>query len=143
MFANSHPYDPATKYDPTLEEESLSETEDAKAEIFTEIQDVKDVVPTAEAQQSYTFPLCSMVKVGTGTICMIPHAYCYYKPTVSGSPTYCDDAPYPTQKFMLVKWGEDWSDLNGHCLVLAGDVTTYNGTKEIEAAYKTQIGICP
>jgi len=33
MFANSHPYDPATKYDATLEEESLSETVDAKADI--------------------------------------------------------------------------------------------------------------
>ena len=52
--------------------------------------------------------LCSQASVGERVTCRIPHAYCSYKPTVNGSPTFCNDAPYPSQTFTLIRWGENW-----------------------------------
>jgi uncharacterized protein YraI len=40
--------------------------------------------------------------VGSNVECKIPKAYCSYQSTTNGSPTFCNDAPYPNHNFIWV-----------------------------------------
>ena len=75
--------------------------------------------------------------------CKIEHAYCSYQPSTSGSPTFCNNAPYPNHDFTLLVWGEDWSDYDGECIVVSGIVSIYQGKPQIEAFGRSQISLCP
>jgi len=80
---------------------------------------------------------------GSNVTCMINRAYCSYMPDVNQSPTFCNDAPYPSHGFTLVVWGNDWSDYDGQCLVVKGIVTIYNDKPQIEAESRSQVSNCP
>lgn len=88
--------------------------------------------------------LCSDTsdRLGEYVSCKVPRAYCDYRPDVNGSPTFCDDKPYPNQDFQLVTWGKDWSNYDGHCLVISGYLETYRGVLQIEAVRRAQVSYC-
>jgi Bacterial SH3 domain len=81
--------------------------------------------------------------IGEFVSCKIPRAYCSYQPGVSGSPTFCNDAPYPNNNFTLVVWGSDYSNYNGKCIIVSGLVTRYNGKPQIAAQNQPQVSYCP
>ena len=85
------------------------------------------------------YPQCNQATVGVSTTCRIDHAYCSYQPNVNGNPTFCNDAPYPNHDFTFLVWGQDWSDLDGRCLIVTGTVSLYKGMPQIEAQNRSQI----
>jgi hypothetical protein len=89
-------------------------------------------------------PLCSESadKLGESVSCIIQRADCVYRPDVNGSPTFCNDRPYPNQEFQLVIFGEDWSDYDGSCIVVYGYLETYRGVLQIQAFDRSQISYC-
>lgn len=97
------------------------------------------VLPTAPSL------LCSeaLVYAGQTITCQIPVAHCSYEPELTGSPTYCTDAPLPNYNFTLVVWGQDWSELDGSCLLVSGEVSIFAGKPQIVAASEDQVAICP
>lgn len=88
--------------------------------------------------------LCSQTinRVGDLVSCKIERAYCDYRPDVDGSPTFCNDRPYPNQNFALVVFSENWSDYDGYCIVVKGVVDRYGGVPQILASSRSQISYC-
>lgn len=88
--------------------------------------------------------LCSQTanKIGEFVSCKIERAYCDYFPSVDGSPTFCNDRPYPNQNFALVVFGEDWSDYDGDCIIVSGTVSRYRGVPQILATNRSQVSYC-
>lgn len=80
--------------------------------------------------------------IGDSVSCKIERASCDYLPDTNGSPTFCNDKPYPNQDFALVVFGENWSDLDGYCLVVRGVVQIYRGTPQIVASSRSQVSYC-
>lgn len=80
--------------------------------------------------------------IGIKVECKIPVAYCSYQPATAGSPTFCNDAPYPNHNFALVVWDSDWSDLDGHCIIVSGNLKLFSGKPQIEATDRSQISYC-
>ena len=112
-----------------------------------EVEYVPISTPT-ERQQSVpvkTISACSTMSGRSGEIveCKIERAYCSYQPATSGSPTFCNDEPYPNHNFTLLVWGEDWSDYDGKCIIVNGFVSLYQGRPQIEAFGRSQISTCP
>jgi uncharacterized protein YraI len=88
--------------------------------------------------------VCSQMKnrVGEYVTCKIERAYCDFLPAVDGDPTFCNDRPYPNQSFVLVVFGEDWSDYDGACLMVSGTVSLYRGVPQILATRRSQVSYC-
>ncbi len=74
--------------------------------------------------------------------CRISKAYCSYFPSTSGSPTFCNDGPYPNYSFTLVVWGSDWSGFNNNCILVHGLVTLFHGKPQVEAVNISQVSFC-
>lgn len=72
----------------------------------------------------------------------INRAYCSYQPSIEGSPTFCNDAPYPNHDFTLLVWESDWSSLDGACLIVTGLVTIFQGKAEIVVSSTSQVAYC-
>ena len=85
---------------------------------------------------------CSNAPIGENVTCKISKAYCSYKPKVKGQPTFCNDAPYPSNDFTLLIWGKDWSKYNGKCLIVTGYNHLYKGKPEIEATSEKDVKLC-
>ncbi len=108
----------------------------------------RKVVPTEKLPPTKTpaslilIPLCSETTVGQQVSCKIERAYCDYFPAVDGSPTFCDDKPYPNHHFQLVVFGADWSALDGECIIVTGVVSIYNGKLQIQAVSRSQVSYC-
>jgi uncharacterized protein YraI len=100
--------------------------------------------PTPYAQPTQAVLLCSRTAayVSQQVTCKIPRAYCSYQPATSGSPTFCNDAPYPSNSFALVVWDQDWSDYDGKCIVVSGLVSIYRGKPQIEVSSRSQVVYC-
>lgn len=75
--------------------------------------------------------------------CRIPRAYCSYEPADPGSPTFCNDAPYPDHSFTLLVWGADWTAFDGYCLLVSGYVSSFWGRPQIVATSTSQVAFCP
>lgn len=105
---------------------------------------ITPLTPTQKPTESVieSIPDCSQALIGENVTCRVSHAYCSYKPNVKGAPTFCNDAPYPGHNFTLLRWGEDWSQYNGKCLIVTGYIHLYQGIPEIEATSKSQVKIC-
>jgi hypothetical protein len=99
---------------------------------------------TPESLVSRFVPLCSDAadQIGEMISCMIKRVDCVYRPDVNGSPTFCNDRPYPNQNFQLVIFGEDWSDYDGSCIVISGNLERYRGVLQIQAFRRSQITYC-
>jgi hypothetical protein len=87
---------------------------------------------------------CSDIRelVGRRVTCWLEQAYCTYSPASEGTPTFCNDAPYPNHSFTMVAWETDWSYLDGECLLITGTVSLYEGIPEIEVRSSSQVEIC-
>ena len=85
---------------------------------------------------------CSRAKAETFATCRIQSAHCDYRPDISGEPTFCNDAPFPSHSFTTLVWGEDWSDYDGRCLVVTGEVTRFRGLPQIVATSRAQVETC-
>ena len=70
-------------------------------------------------------------------------AHCNYRPDVNGGPTFCNDGPFPDHSFTLLVWGQDWSDYDGLCLWVTGEVLIYQDKPQIEAESRSQVVLCP
>ena len=90
-------------------------------------------------------PLCGELRLDKGNYitCKIPSAYCTYQPNVEGSPTFCNDRPYPHHNFAMVVWDKDWSFMDGGCLLISGTLSRYNGKLEIIVSDSSQVSFCP
>ena len=88
--------------------------------------------------------LCKDVSnlIGIKVECKIPVAHCSYQPATDGSPTFCNDAPYPNHNFALVVWDSDWSDLDGRCIIVSGNLKLFSGKPQIEVNDRSQIVYC-
>lgn len=81
-------------------------------------------------------------QVGRTVTCVVPRAHCSYREDVSGSPTFCNDAPYPTHEFTLLVWGQDWSEFDGRCIEINGYLSRYQGKPQIVAESRDQVSFC-
>ncbi len=81
-------------------------------------------------------------RTGEWLSCRVWTAYCSHHPEIDGSPTICNDAPYPNSQFNLLVWGSNWSDLNGKCIVVTGRVLMSGGKPQIVATSRSQVSIC-
>jgi hypothetical protein len=99
---------------------------------FTPSQQFIDFVSSADAPDY----------VGEVVIVRIENAYCSYRPDVNGAPTFCNDQPFPDHNFTLIAWGKDWTDLDGKCVFVEGEVEEYKGKTEIIADSRDQVTLC-
>jgi len=100
-------------------------------------------VPTRTPTPSIMLCANTQNSVGSWVSCKIPRAYCYYQSGLKGKPTFCNDAQYPDHNFTMVKWGSDWRDYDGQCIVISGVVSWYANKPQIEATSLSQISSCP
>ncbi len=98
--------------------------------------------PEEAGQQPPSYDDCSRAKAGTFVTCQIQRAYCDYRPDVNGQPTFCNDAQFPGHSFTLLVWGQDWSEFDGNCLLVTGQITRFKGKKQIEATSRSQVEFC-
>ena len=80
--------------------------------------------------------------VGEVVIVRIEKAFCSYRPDVNGAPTFCNDQPFPDNTFTLITWGKDWSDLDGKCVYIEGEIEEYEGKYEIIADSRDRVSLC-
>lgn len=80
--------------------------------------------------------------VGDYVSCKLERAYCDYLPDLEGSPTFCNDRPYPDHNFALVAFGKDWSKFDGQCLIVSGYLQVDRGVLKIEALRGDQVSAC-
>ena len=80
--------------------------------------------------------------IGQIVTVQIDRAYCSYRPDVNGSPTFCNDAPYPTHDFTMLVWDQDWSDYDGRCICVYGKVTPYKGKPQIVLESRSDVSVC-
>jgi len=114
---------------------SLAATEERK------ISEQTDLVP--EETPYETMPCSDAGRyLGKEVICMIRRAYCSYRPDIKGSPTFCNDAPYPGHEFTLLVWEQDWSEFDGECLLVTGILSRYKGKLEIIAESRSAVQRC-
>jgi hypothetical protein len=81
-------------------------------------------------------------RIGEYVTCKIERADCNYLPATDGSPTFCNDVPYPNHNFTLLVFGEDWSDYDGSCILVSGVVERYRGLPQIQAVSRSQVSYC-
>ena len=81
-------------------------------------------------------------RIGDYVSCRVERAYCDYLPALEGSPTFCNDRPYPDQSFALIVLGADWSDYEGQCLIVSGYLQIDRGVLEIQADNRSQVSYC-
>lgn len=80
--------------------------------------------------------------VGESVQVRVERAWCSYQPGINGAPTFCNDARYPGHAFTFLVWGQDWSDLDGRCVLVEGKVEMYDGLPQIETVDRTQVRVC-
>jgi len=103
--------------------------------------------PRNEDQQPPPPPIdstldCALAGAGTFVTCRIGRAYCSYRQDINGDPTFCNDAPFPSHSFTLLVWGQNWSDYDGRCLLVTGQVTRFEGKPQIVATSRSQVETC-
>jgi hypothetical protein len=90
----------------------------------------------------YIFPANAGKYLGRQATVIIYSPSCSYKENVNGSPTFCNDKPYPDHTFTLLVWGEDWSFLDGKCILVTGEISEYDGKFQIIATDLSQVSFC-
>jgi hypothetical protein len=69
-------------------------------------------------------------------------SYCSYLPNVNGSPTFCNDKPYPDHVFTYLMWGVDISRFDQLCVLVNGEIVEYDGKIQIVVESEEQIIPC-
>jgi hypothetical protein len=124
---------------------SMGIVEVTKVILPTEIIDSNEIQAEVSSVDEFSssFPMeCSEAPLGENVTCIIQKAYCSYKPSIKGNPTFCNDAPYPNHNFTLLVWGQDWTKFDGECLNVTGYIHLYKGNPQIEATSESQVRIC-
>lgn len=67
---------------------------------------------------------------------------CSYRANVNGSPTFCNDQPYPNHTFTYLVWGKDWSHFDQTCVLVTGEIVEYDGKMQIEVEDEEQVVPC-
>ncbi len=80
--------------------------------------------------------------IGQIVTVQMDRAYCSYRPGINGSPTFCNDAPYPSHDFTMLVWDQDWSDYDGRCICVYGEVTPYKGKPQIVLESRSDVSLC-
>lgn len=109
-----------------------------------------EIVPSIEIEieeeptetLEYILPADAGNYLGQQVTVILPSPSCSYKEFINGSPTFCNDKPYPDHTFTLLVWGEDWSFLDGKCLLVTGEVSEYEGKYQIIATDLSQVAFC-
>ena len=81
-------------------------------------------------------------RIGDHISCKMEKAVCDYLPAVEGSPTFCNDRPYPDHNFALIVFGEDWSEYDGQCIIVSGYLEIERGVLKIQASRRDQVSVC-
>ena len=81
-------------------------------------------------------------RIGDYVSCRVERAYCDYLPALEGSPTFCNDRPYPDHNFALIVFGADWSDYEGQCIIVSGFLEIDRGLLQIQADSRSQVSYC-
>jgi hypothetical protein len=91
----------------------------------------------------YAVPCLGLAnRVGDHISCKMERAYCDYLPVLEGGQTLCSDRPAPDHTFTLMVSGEDWSDLDGRCLIVSGYLEINKGMLQIQALSRDQVSFC-
>lgn len=99
-------------------------------------------IPQAPISQ-YVVPCFETAShIGDHISCKMERAVCDYLPAVEGSPTFCNDRPYPDHNFALIVFGEDWSDFDGQCIIVSGDLEINRGVLQIQVLNRSQVSYC-
>jgi hypothetical protein len=69
-------------------------------------------------------------------------AQCSFQASINGTPTFCNDLPFPNHNFTFLVWGQDWSAFNKTCVVVEGLVELYQGKPQIEVTSQGQVANC-
>jgi hypothetical protein len=99
-------------------------------------------LPQLAPDQAFIPSEQAAVHIGEVTTVRIEKADCSYLPDVNGSPTFCNDQPYPNHTFTMVVWGQDWSFLNGGCILVTGEIQEFEGKPEIIVESTSQFSLC-
>ena len=81
-------------------------------------------------------------RIGEHISCRIEKAVCDYLPKLDGSPTFCNDRPYPDHNFALIVFGKDWSEYDGECLIVSGYLEIDRGVLQIQVSKRSQVSYC-
>lgn len=120
--------------------------------VVTELVTVIVVVtatPGAELQQSseqesvnWVLPVEVLDYVGSKIRVKVESAQCSFQENINGSPTFCNDQPFPNHNFTFLVWEEDWSHLDQTCVVVEGLVELFQGKPQIEVRDPEQVTNC-
>ena len=69
-------------------------------------------------------------------------SHCAYMPYINGSPTFCNDQPFPEHDFTFLMWGVDLSHLDQSCVLVSGEIVEYDGKPQIVVESEEQIILC-
>lgn len=72
----------------------------------------------------------------------VERSYCAFKPNLNGSPTFCNDQPYPGHSFTYLMWGVDLSYLDQACVLVRGEIVEYDGKPQIVLEREDQVTLC-
>jgi hypothetical protein len=98
--------------------------------------------PTAEDQIEWVLSSEAGDYLGQVKTVRIELSHCAYKPGINGSPTFCNDQPYPDHVFTYLVWGQDWSHFDQACVLVTGEIVEYGGKSQIEVEEEGQIVPC-
>jgi uncharacterized protein YraI len=130
---------------PVKSDETLSNSE-LQSAAQTALAQQKPAISATDTLRPFpqSVLLCSQTRDSVGEVvsCKIERAYCDYRLDVSGSPTFCNDRPYPNHNFTLVVFGEDWSDYDGLCIIVRGSISLFEGVPQILGVSRSQVSYC-
>lgn len=97
---------------------------------------------TDEETRSWILATDAVDHVGENLQVRVETAHCTYQADVNGTPTFCNDQPFPNHNFTFLVWGQDWSYLDQGCVVVEGVVEMYQGKPQIEVTSTDDVSNC-
>lgn len=111
----------------------------------TPVQQVPDPtlqLPTDAEVHSWVLATDAADHVGENLQVRVETAHCTYQAGVNGTPTFCNDQPFPNHNFTFLVWGQDWSYLDQRCVIVEGVVELYQGKPQIEVSSTDDVSNC-
>jgi uncharacterized protein YraI len=105
-------------------------TSPSNAPVSTTSENSPTIQPSSSNQ---TIQDCNTMwgSVGNVVTCKLPRAYCVFTEFDSGDVTFCNDYTFPNHSFTFVSWYRNLTKYNGKCLILNGQLSTYEGKLQI------------
>ncbi len=109
-----------------------------------ELTQADQPIPTSSPEEESWVASDQVINfVGQFISVRLESAQCSYQININGTPTFCNDLPFPNHNFTFLVWGEDWSALDQTCVVVEGLVDLYQGKPQIEVSSLDQVTSCP